>query len=82
MEGVAFPAGERLETFSTITTNPNQLLSSIHDRMPVSRKLALWLGEIEGDPTKLLRPAAEAVLRFLANQKEGRHFPKRWARTH
>jgi putative SOS response-associated peptidase YedK len=67
------PEGERLETFSTITTNANQLLASIQDRMPViieRENWPLWLGEAEGDPTMLLRPAAEDVLRFWPIDKK------------
>jgi putative SOS response-associated peptidase YedK len=61
------PEGEYLRTFATITTDANRLVGQIQDRMPVIIERAdwpLWLGEIEGDPTSLLRPAAEDVLRF------------------
>jgi putative SOS response-associated peptidase YedK len=61
------PEGERLQTFATITTEANELLATIQDRMPVIIEEAdwpLWLGEVEGDPATLLRPAPEDVLRF------------------
>jgi putative SOS response-associated peptidase YedK len=67
------PEGETLQTFSTITTDANQLLSSIQDRMPVvvePENWPLWLGEVDGDPATLLRPAAEDVLRFWPVDKK------------
>jgi hypothetical protein len=51
-EGYA-PEGEVLRTFATMTTEANQLLSEIQDRMPViieRKDWPLWLGEVEGDP--------------------------------
>ena len=59
--------GEKLSTFATITTDANMLLASIQDRMPVIIERAdwpVWLGEAEGNPSTLLRPAPEDVLRF------------------
>jgi putative SOS response-associated peptidase YedK len=59
--------GEILTTFATITTDANRQLSPIQDRMPViieQEDWPLWLGETEGDPGSLLRPAANDVLRF------------------
>jgi len=61
------PDGELLQTFATITTDANRQLSEIQDRMPViiePEDWPLWLGEVEGDPASLLRPAAEDVLRI------------------
>jgi putative SOS response-associated peptidase YedK len=60
------PEGERLQTFATITTDANDLLAPIQDRMPVIIEQAdwpVWLGEAEGDPAALLRPAPNDVLR-------------------
>lgn len=55
--------GETLETYTIITTDPNELLSdlSIHDRMPVILKpseYGRWLdpGEPDRPPVDLLRP--------------------------
>ena len=59
-------AGERLQTFCTITTVANELLAPIQDRMPVIIEKAdwpVWLGEAEGDPAALLRPVPNGVLR-------------------
>ena len=53
------PEGERFHTFATITTDANELLAPIQDRMPVIIEKAdwpVWLGEAEGDPGALLRP--------------------------
>ncbi len=61
------PEGERLKTFATITTEANELLAAVQDRMPVIIEKAdwpLWLGEAEGNVTGLLRPAPEDALRF------------------
>ena len=55
--------GEVLETFSIVTTDPNELISSlsIHDRMPVILKQSdygRWLepGDPDRPPVDLLRP--------------------------
>jgi putative SOS response-associated peptidase YedK len=67
------PDGERLQTFATITTEANELLASVQDRMPVIIEKAdwpRWLGEVEGDPATLLRPAAEDVLRLWPVHKK------------
>ncbi len=49
-----------------ITTDANAMMAELHNRMPVGaggNGLAVWLGEAEGDPKSLLRPAAEGALR-------------------
>ena len=59
--------GEELQTFSTITTDANQLLAVIQDRMPVIIEKVdwpVWLGETEGDVAALMRPAPENALRI------------------
>ena len=71
------PEGETLRTFATITTYANQLVGQIQDRMPViveRESWPLWLGEVDGDPATVLRPAAEGVLRFWpVDKKVGHH---------
>ena len=60
------PDGETLHTFSTITTDANRQLAAIQDRMPVILERVdwpVWLGEVEGDVTALLRPLPEGLLR-------------------
>jgi len=67
------PDGETLRTFATITTDANQLVGQIQDRMPViiePENWPLWLGEVDGDPVTLLRPAAVGVLRFWPVDKK------------
>lgn len=54
-------------TFTIITTDANGTLAELHDRMPVileQKDWPLWLGEAEGSPAELLRPAADDVLRI------------------
>jgi putative SOS response-associated peptidase YedK len=67
------PEGERLTTFATITTDANDLLAPIQDRMPVIIEQAdwlVWLGEAEGDPAALLRPVPNDVLRVWQVDKK------------
>jgi putative SOS response-associated peptidase YedK len=45
-----------VQTFTIITTVPNELCGAIHDRMPVilpREKWPTWLGECEADPDEL-----------------------------
>ena len=53
--------GEWLQTFSIVTTEPNELTAKVHNRMPVilhARDYDRWLdrGETERPPVDLLRP--------------------------
>jgi putative SOS response-associated peptidase YedK len=67
------PEGERLQTFATITTEANELLAPIQDRMPViieKTDWPVWLGEADGDPAALLRPAPDDVLRVWQVHKK------------
>jgi putative SOS response-associated peptidase YedK len=60
-------------TFATITTDANELLAPIQDRMPVIIEKAdwpVWLGEAGGDPAALLRPAPKDVLRVWRVDKK------------
>jgi putative SOS response-associated peptidase YedK len=50
---------EWLETFSIITTDANQVVAPLHNRMPViieRKDYARWLGGGEAAPLELLRP--------------------------
>lgn len=65
-EGHRAPDGAITRSFCIITTDANDLMRPIHDRMPVILEKAdwpSWLGEVPGDPLSLLRPAAAGVLR-------------------
>jgi putative SOS response-associated peptidase YedK len=60
------PDGGILQTFATMTTDANQQLAAIQERMPViieKDAWPLWMGEVEGDILSLLRPGPEHVLR-------------------
>ncbi len=66
-EGWRAPSGEVERTFAIITADANGLMAPVHNRMPVVIEAAdwpVWLGEAEGDPVALLRPAGEDVLRL------------------
>jgi putative SOS response-associated peptidase YedK len=65
-DGWRSPDDEVVRGFAIIVTAANATLAPVHDRMPVILDPAdwpAWLGEGEGDPATLLRPAAERVLR-------------------
>jgi len=56
-----------VRSFAIIATDANQLVAKVQNLMPVIVERAdwpVWLGETEGDPTLLLRPAGEDVLRL------------------
>ena len=60
-------------TFATITTDANELLAPIQDRMPVIIERPdwpVWRGEAEGDPAALLRPVPNGVLRVWQVDKK------------
>jgi putative SOS response-associated peptidase YedK len=66
-EAWRYPDGEILRTFTILTTYANSTMAKLHERMPVILEPAdwpTWLGEAEGDPTALLHPAADHVLRL------------------
>lgn len=59
--------GSILRTFTIATTTPNEDVRHIHDRMPVVLEpdgWPIWLGEAEGDPLTLLKPAGLGVIHF------------------
>jgi putative SOS response-associated peptidase YedK len=65
-EGFRWPDGTVLRTFAIITISANADMMGLHDRMPVildQPDWAAWLGEVEGDPGTLLRPAPDGTLR-------------------
>jgi len=58
-EGWRGPDGKILRSFAVVTTSANEVMSPIHDRMPVIVSpvdWSVWLGEQEGDWQSLLRP--------------------------
>ena len=59
-------SGEWVRTFAIITTDANELVAGIHDRMPVilaRDDYARWLGE-EPDPHDLMRPFPAGLMRL------------------
>jgi len=64
--------GEKISTFSIITTTPNSLVSDVHDRMPVILRPedeAYWLDRHETNPDKLLpllKPYPESDMKRYA----------------
>ena len=60
-EGWRGADGTVLRTFTIVTTQANDALRPLHERMPVVLEEAtwpLWLGETEGEARDLLRPSA------------------------
>ncbi|MEZ5933984.1 MAG: SOS response-associated peptidase family protein [Alphaproteobacteria bacterium] len=67
------PEGEEITSYTIMTTEPNELMAEIHDRMPVilgADDYDRWL-DLDTDPTKVLRPcpsdSLEAYGKRLAN---------------
>ena len=59
-------SGDITRSFAIVTTDANGTMAPIHNRMPLVLEPAdwpAWLGEEEGDPSALLYPAADDVLR-------------------
>ena len=71
------PAGERVRSFTIVTTAPNALLAELHDRMPVilaPEDWPLWLGERPADPEQLkalLKPYPGRGHGHLAGRQAG-----------
>ena len=62
-EGWRGSDGTVIRSFTIATTNANEALRPLHERMPVVLEPAewpLWLGETDGDPGELLRPSDSA----------------------
>lgn len=60
------PDGSVLETGSILTTTPNALMATIHDRMPVILDPAdyqAWLGGTPAEATALIRPFSSEHMR-------------------
>ena len=59
-------SGKSVRTFAIITTDANELVAEIHDRMPLilaPGNYARWLSE-ESDPRDLMRPFAAEPMRM------------------
>jgi putative SOS response-associated peptidase YedK len=67
-ESYTWPEDRIERTYCVITVEANRLIAPWHDRMPLvlePEDWALWLGEERGDPSTLLVPVAEGVLRCV-----------------
>lgn len=56
-----------VRTFTIVTTAANDEMAQVHHRMPVILEepdWPVWLGETEGDPKAVVRPAVEGVVRL------------------
>lgn len=61
----AVGTGKVLRSFAIITTSANAIAAPVHDRMPVvvsEEDWSIWLGEEDGDPSSVLRPAPDDIL--------------------
>jgi len=61
----AAPGGAEVASLATVTCAPNADVAAIHPRMPAILEpdgWPVWLGEADGDPAPLLRPAADGLL--------------------
>ena len=76
------PDGERVRSFTIVTTEPNELLAPLHDRMPVifaPENWPLWLGELPADPDRLkalLVPYPANDLMYVAGRSTRRQCQK------
>src|SRR5262249_59069117 len=71
-------SGEWIRTFAIITTDANELVDKIHNRMPLilSRyDYARWLGE-EPDPHDLMRPFPSGLMRTWPISRRGSTSPR------
>jgi putative SOS response-associated peptidase YedK len=59
-------SGDWIRTFAVITTDANEMVADIHDRMPVilaPGDYARWLSD-EPDPRDLMRPFPASLMRM------------------
>ena len=71
-ESFVWPGNEIERTYCVLTVEANELISPIHDRMPLILEESdwpLWLGEVAGDPADLIRtPRADLLQRKLVRR--------------
>ena len=66
-EGWRSPEGDVMRSFAILTTTANVQMAVLHERMPVilqQEDWPAWLGETPADPTALLRPLPEGLLKL------------------
>ena len=82
-----FPAGERIRSFTIITTQPNTLCAELHNRMPAVLKPEAWpvrLGEQPADVPQvkaLLAPYPFRGHDLLAGERARRQRQKQRCRV-
>ncbi len=60
------PEGEVVRSCTIVTTEANQKVAELHDRMPVilgADDWPRWLGEDDGDPGSLMKPCPDEWLK-------------------
>ena len=72
------PGGEVVQTFTVLTTEPNELCAPIHNRMPAilgRENWSAWLGEVhvpQGELIGMLRPYPASLMRaYSVNRRVG-----------
>jgi putative SOS response-associated peptidase YedK len=81
-DAYAAPDGIIARTYCIITVEAAGAVAKIHDRMPLvleEKDWPLWLGEVPGDPTPLLHPAASdrLIVRAAGRRPRGRDHASR-----
>lgn len=59
--------GDPVRSFTIMTTTPNPTMEFLHHRMPVildPDRVPLWLGEVDGDHSALMRPCPDDWLKM------------------
>lgn len=66
-EGWRTPEGNVVRSFAILTTTANEQMAALHERMPVileKTDWAGWLGETQADPSGMLHPSANGILKI------------------
>lgn len=66
-EGWRTPEGNVVRSFAILTTTANEQMAALHERMPVileQTDWAGWLGETQADPSSMLHPSANGILKI------------------
>ncbi len=81
-EGFKWSDGTVLRTFTIITTDANETVGELHNRMPVileQQDWPTWLGEVEGDPA--IETDWRGCAEGLAGQQAGEQSTEQWGRV-
>ena len=72
-EGCKWPDGTVTRKFTIVTTSGNETVGALRDRMPMilePEDWPTWLGEVEVDPARLLKPTGDDVLKVWPVSKQ------------